>query len=95
MAREVLLTGRFFSAEEAFSWGLINRVSDPGRAAEVAEEYIPAILQQPLASLLATKELIRASQPDIETVIDEELKVFKELLQLEETRNRISSLLKR
>ncbi len=64
-------------------------------AAEVAEDYISAILQQPLASLLATKELIRASQPDIETVIDEELKAFKELLQLEETRARISSLLER
>lgn len=95
MAREVLLTGRFFSADEAHAWGLINRVSDPGKAAEAAEEYISALLQQPLASLLATKELLRASLPDIETVINEELKTFKKLLQLEETRNRISFLLKR
>lgn len=95
MAREVLLTGRFFSADEALSWGLINRVSDPGRAAEVAEEYISALLQQPLASLVATKGLIRASQPDIEKVIDEELKLFRDLLQSTETRGRISALLKR
>ncbi len=95
MAREVLLTGRFFSADEALSWGLINRVTDPGRAVEVAEEYIIPILQQPLASLLATKELMRASQPDIAKVIDEELKAFGKLLQTDETRSRISALLKR
>ncbi len=95
MAREVLLTGRFFSADEALTWGLINRVADPGRAAEVAEEYIVPILQQPLASLLATKDLMRASQPDVTKVIDEELKAFKELLQTDETQNRISAFLRR
>lgn len=95
MAREVLFTGRFFSAEEAFSWGLINKVAEPGKAAEAAEEYISALLQQPLPSLLATKGLMRASLPDIETVVTEELKVFKKLLQTDETRERISVLLKR
>lgn len=93
MAQEVLLTGRFFSAEEAFSWGLINKISDPGKATEVAEAYISAILAQPLASLLATKKLVRSSQPDVETVINEELKAFAELLQTDETQNRINVLL--
>jgi enoyl-CoA hydratase/carnithine racemase len=91
----VLFTGRFFSAEEAFSWGLINKVADPGLAAETAQEYIGQILKQPLASLLATKELMRASQPDVEKAIDEELKAFKILLQTDETQRRISALLKR
>lgn len=95
MAREVLYTGRFFSAAEALAWGLINRVSDPGKAAEVAEEYLSALLQQPFASLLATKELLRPSQADIDTVIKEELEAFKELLQSEETHSRIIALLKR
>lgn len=95
MAREVLFTGRFFSAEEAYSWGLINRVVEPGKAIEVAEEYITPILQQPLASLLATKSLMRASQPDVEHLVNEELKVFKELLITDETQKRISGLVKR
>jgi len=95
MAREVLLTGRFFSAEEAFSWGLINRVTEPGTTANVAEQYIVPLLKQPLASLLATKELMRASQPDIGKAIDEELEMFRSLLQTDETRGRISALLQR
>ena len=95
MANEVLLTGRFFSAAEAYGWGLINRIAEPGETAKAAEEYIAALLTQPLASLLATKQLMRASQPDIGKVIDDELKAFQELLQLKETRHRINGLLKR
>jgi len=95
MAREVLLTGRFFSADEALAWGLINKVTPPGETAESAEEYILPLLQQPLPSLLATKELMRASYPDIKKIVDEELKIFTYLLQTEETRGRINTLLKR
>lgn len=62
---------------------------------KMAEEYIILLLQQPLASLLATKEIMRASQPDVETVINEELKAFKELVQMDETRDRINALLRR
>ena len=93
-AHEVLLTGRFFSAEEALSWGLINQVTDPGRTREAAEEYIEALLKQPLSSLLATKELMRAARPDVQAAIDDELKIFGNLLQTDETRARISALLK-
>ena len=95
MAREVLLTGRFFSADEAFDWGWINRISEPGKAAEVAEEYISQLLQQPLASLLKTKELMRDSQPDVIAVIENELKGFGALLETEETQARIRAFLKR
>jgi enoyl-CoA hydratase/carnithine racemase len=94
-ARDVLFSGRFFSADEAYNWGLINAVSEPGKASEVAEEYVRLLLQQPLASLLATKQLMKAQQPNIEDIIDNELKVFGTLLATEETRKRISMLLKK
>lgn len=93
-AREVLLTGRFFSAEEAQSWGLINQVAEPGLAEALAEQYIQGLLGQPQGSLLATKALMRASLPDVETVIDAELMRFGELLQTPETGARIKALLK-
>ncbi|WP_419174308.1 enoyl-CoA hydratase/isomerase family protein [Desulfosediminicola sp.] len=93
-AREVLLTGRFFSAEEALSWGLINQVTEPGGTGEAAEKCLDTLLKQPLSSLLATKELMHASRPDVQTVVDEELKIFGELLQTDETSDRIKALLR-
>ncbi len=94
MAREVLLTGRFFSAEEALRWGLINSVFETGQAAEAAQQYIVQLLRQPLDSLIATKKLMRASMADVEEVVRNELLVFGELLEKDETRQRIAGLLK-
>lgn len=93
-AREVLLTGRFFSAEEALEWGLINRLVKPEELAAVVEEYIALLLQQPLASLLATKVLMRSSLPDIENIVTRELESFGSLLQTDETRKRLRSLIR-
>ena len=91
-AQDVLLTGRFFSAEEALSWGLINRIAEPGKAAETAGEYIDLLRELPLGSLSATKKLIRDSLPAVEPVLDRELALFGELLQTEETQVRIKML---
>lgn len=93
-ARDVLLTGRFFTAEEAFSWGLVNQLAEPGQAEETAQRLVAGLLAQPQNSLLATKALMRASQPDVGTVIDNELKKFGELLQTAETSARIKAFLK-
>lgn len=95
MAKEVLLTGRFFSADEALAWGLINRVTEPGKTAEAADEYVKQLLQQPIASLIATKELIRLHGTDVGKVVTAELQVFEELLESKETQGRINGFLKR
>jgi enoyl-CoA hydratase/carnithine racemase len=95
MARDVLLTGRFFSADEALKWGLITAIAEPGQASQALESQIEALLKQPLPSLIATKKLMRASMPDIGTLIGTELAVFQELLKTQETRSRIAHLLKK
>jgi len=92
-AREVLLTGRFFSAEEALRWGLINSTSEPGKAAEKAQEYIQQLLQQPLTSLIATKEMIRRHGVDASKTVATELETFTKLVLSPETQMRIQYIL--
>jgi len=94
-ARDVLLTGRFFSAAEAHQWGLVNSLAEPGGAYEAAESYITELVKQPLPSLIATKKLMRASMPAVTPVVAAELTEFQKLLETEETKARISALLKR
>ena len=53
-ANEVALTGRFFTAEEAFAAGLINRVAPEGQHLEVARELAAAVAKNPPLSVRAT-----------------------------------------
>ena len=51
---EVALTGRFFSAEEAFAAGIINRVVKPGKRMEVAHELAAVMAKHPPLSVRVT-----------------------------------------
>lgn len=93
-AQEVLLTGRFFSAEEAHDWGLITRRVDPEDLPKVTRQYIDLLMKQPQASLVATKALMRASHPDVKNIVKRELEPFSLLLQTNATQDRIRSFIK-
>ncbi|MFN2353688.1 MAG: enoyl-CoA hydratase/isomerase family protein [Desulfopila sp.] len=93
-ASELLLTGRFFSADEAMGWGLVNAIAEPDQMAARVEEYVGLLLQQPLQSLMATKDLMRRARGNVSGVVTEELQVFERLLTSDATRGRIKSLLK-
>ena len=51
---EVALTGRFFTAEEAFAAGLINRLAPEGQHVEVARELALQVAKNPPLSVRTT-----------------------------------------
>jgi len=58
-ARDLLLTGRIISADEAYWLGLANEVVAPDRLLERARELAGDLLQNSPSSLLATKRLLK------------------------------------
>ncbi len=54
LATEVALTGRFFTAEEAFAAGIVSRVAPLGRHLEIARELAAEIAKNPPLSVRAT-----------------------------------------
>jgi methylglutaconyl-CoA hydratase len=58
-ARDLLLTGRIISADEAFRMGLVNEVVAPDKLMERARELAATLLRNSPASLFATKRLLR------------------------------------
>ncbi|MBV9072522.1 MAG: enoyl-CoA hydratase/isomerase family protein [Acidobacteria bacterium] len=60
-ARDLLLTGRIFSADEAYRLGLVNEIVDPDRLLARAHELAAKLIENSPASLRATKELLAAN----------------------------------
>ncbi len=58
-ARDLLLTGRIISAEEAFRIGLINEIVAPEKLRSRYRELAASLLSNSPASLLATKSLLK------------------------------------
>jgi methylglutaconyl-CoA hydratase len=69
-ARDLLLTGRIFSAEEALRLGLVNEIVDPERLLSRAYELARQLIENSPASLRATKELLAQS---VNAELDREL----------------------
>ncbi len=57
-AKELALTGRFFSADEALAWGFVNRVVEPERLRAEAEALARQMLAHPPDGLRAYKQLL-------------------------------------
>jgi enoyl-CoA hydratase len=59
-AKELALTGRFFSAEEALAWGFVNRVVPPERLRAEAVALAREMLANVPAGVVAYKRLLDA-----------------------------------
>lgn len=58
-ARQVLLLGETFGAEEALAWGLVGRVAEPEALDDAVGEWLAALLASPPNAIRAQKQLIR------------------------------------
>jgi methylglutaconyl-CoA hydratase len=79
-ARDLLLTGRIFAAEEGLRLGLVNEIVDPERLLLRAYELAHTLIENSPASLRATKELLAQSinaelDRDLEQCIQENARV--------------------
>lgn len=94
-ARELLFSGRFFNAEEAKNWGLINHVEEDGKALDAAIKMAQNLCKQSQPSLLAIKNLMKneAQKELIEQTVEAEMQAFTKLLATEDTKNRIQALI--
>ena len=77
-ATEMSMTGRFFSAEEAYAARLINRLAPEGRHLEVAHELAEEVLKNPPLSVRA---IVRARRWRMKR-LTEELKMQQAPLKL-------------
>lgn len=76
-AKEIVLTGRPFTAEEALAWGAINRICAEGRLMDEALETARTIAGNAPVSVRQAKKALNASaQMDIKNGYDFEIEAY-------------------
>ena len=81
-ASEALLLGDPFMAEAALEVGLVNRVVPPTECNTIAQAQAAKLAAKPLASLMASKRLLKSGQmAAVQSRIAEEGRLFADLLQ--------------
>lgn len=95
-AAEKLMLGEAFYAEEALEMGLVNRVLPPQEVNGYAQAQAAKLAAKPLASLKATKQLMKMSQPaQLNPVMDAELQQFGTLLRGPAAKEAISAVMEK
>ena len=84
-AKELVLTGRPFDADEAHGWGLVNRVCDPLTLLDEALDTARAIAANaPIAVRQAKKSLTMAAQTDLAIGYAFEIEAYNRMVPTED-----------
>jgi len=84
-ARELMLTGEFIDAGEAWRIGLLNRLVKPGEEEKVAEKIARTVMSRaPLAIRQHKRLLAEAAEASFETVLNLEKQTISNLIYTED-----------
>jgi methylglutaconyl-CoA hydratase len=95
-ARDLLLTGRLFGADEAARMGLINEIVPPENLMRRARELAALLMENSPASLRATKQLLtQHARAEIDSQIDAAVRENAAIRNTADFREGISSFLEK
>jgi enoyl-CoA hydratase len=84
-AKEIILTGRPFTADEAYQWGILNRVCEPGELMPATMETARTIAGNAPLSVRQAKTSIRyGSQMELKTAFRFEVEAYNRLIDTED-----------
>src|SRR5438067_11540904 len=91
-AKEIILTGRPFSAQEAFDWGMVNRLCAPDKLLEETLETARRIADNAPISVRQAKHAIHYGlQMDLASGMMFEIEVYNRMVPTEDRREGIAS----
>ncbi|WP_028766419.1 enoyl-CoA hydratase-related protein [Shewanella fidelis] len=94
-ASELLMLGESFNADDAFTYGLINKVVSSESIFDYTLKRAHQLASQPPISLQSTKKLIRYNKEEVRKQMERELKEFEQRLASDEAKAKFAAFLKR
>ncbi len=84
-AKEIILTARPFSAEDAYEWGIVNRLCEPSETVADALETAREIARNaPLSVRQAKKSIHYGLQMDLDSAYRFEIEAYNRLVDTED-----------
>jgi enoyl-CoA hydratase/carnithine racemase len=84
-AKEIILTGRPFDAEDALRWGIINRLCEPGKVVEEALATAELIARNaPISVRQAKKSIHNGLQMDLRSALLYEIEAYNRMVPTED-----------
>jgi enoyl-CoA hydratase len=91
-AKEIILTGRPFTAAEAYQWGMINRLCGPGRVVDEALETARRSADNAPISVRQAKQAIHfGMQMDLDSGMMLEIEAYNRMVPTEDRREGIAA----
>ena len=91
-AKEIILTGHPFSAQEAYEWGMVNRLCAPGKVVEDALETARRVADNAPISVRQAKHAIHYGlQMDLASGMMLEIEAYNRMVPTEDRREGIAS----
>ena len=95
-ARDLLLTGRILSADEAFRLGLVTEVVPPEQLTPRVQQLCEVLLQNSPTSLIATKKLINSfGASELDRQIDSSMRANAEIRTTDDFREGVTAFLEK
>jgi enoyl-CoA hydratase/carnithine racemase len=95
-AKELILTGRPFSADQAMEWGVLNQVCEPGRLMDAVMATARAIAgNAPLSVRHAKKSIQAGLQVDLHSGLKIEIEAYNQLVPTEDRREGIRAFVEK
>jgi methylglutaconyl-CoA hydratase len=94
-ARDLLLTGRIVSADEAYRIGLINEIVAPDKLLDRARELATQLMENSPASLTCTKRLLSGHAQELDTQIQSAVRENAAIRSTYDFREGVSSFLEK
>ncbi len=93
---ELILSGKFINAEEAYSFGLINHLCSPDELRNITIELATTIGSKSIHTLKVAKEAVRmALNSPIDEGIQKELRIFSDLFDTEDKEIGVNAFLEK
>jgi len=95
-ARDLLLTGRIISADEAYRFGMVNEIVEPGKLLDRARELAWQLIENSPVSLACTKRLLsELARKDLDARLQSSIKENAAVRTTQDFREGISSFLEK